>query len=128
VSSGKQTDNVATLIFGLALIVGYVAFGVFCARKTWSWSAGLSRTWARVALVSTVVVLFFMPGVIGGGHGAGLGPAWLMVAGGTFKALTAASKWAFLLEVLVVWVVVFAIGLFFAKGRGKSDWRRDNPF
>jgi len=95
--------------FGVALIVGYIAFGVWAIKKVWSWSDEIQTHLVRVALVSLTATLLFMPGVIGAGHGVGVGPAWLMFASGTFGALTLKSKLMTLAGVLVGWAITFAI-------------------
>jgi len=94
---------------GIALVAGYVAFGVWAIRKSWTWSASVPARWLRVLLVSTVVTMLFAPGLAGGGHGVGVVPAWLMFATGTFGALTGASKQAYLLSIAIAWAVVFVV-------------------
>jgi hypothetical protein len=98
-------------LFGVAVIAGYVVLGIVCTRKTWQWSVGFPQRWMRVLLVSFAIVFFFVPGVMGAGHGAAIVPAWLMFASGTFQVLTTASKQMVLLLILGAWAVVFAAGL-----------------
>ncbi|MGH8582220.1 MAG: hypothetical protein ACREWG_05415 [Gammaproteobacteria bacterium] len=109
------TEMLFALVFGVGLLAGYVALGVLCAKKTWQWSTGLTRRWVRVLLVSAVITLIFCPGVIAAGHGAGIGPAWLMFASGAFNSLTSSSKRNMLLFVLAVWIVVFVVGLLVSR-------------
>lgn len=99
------------IVFGVALIAGYVALGVWLIRKTWSWSDEIQTHLVRVALVSVVATLFFMPGVVGAGHGVGVGPAWLMFASGTFSVLTFKSKLVALVSVLIGWGISFVVAL-----------------
>ena len=108
-------EMLVTLVFGVGLLAGYAALAVLCARKTWQWSGGLSPRWLRVLLVSAVVTFFFCPGVIAAGHGAGIGPAWVMFVSGAFRSLTAGSKQDMILFILAVWIVVFAVGLLVSK-------------
>lgn len=113
------------IVFGIALIAGYVALGVWLIRKTWSWSDEIQTHLVRVALVSLVATLIFMPGVVGAGHGVGVGPAWLMFASGTFGALTGASKLKFLIATAICWGIAFAITHFLTGPTKRTRWDRD---
>ena len=108
------------LMLGLAMLAGYLALGVYCAKKTWQWAAGIPRRWIRVLLVSGVLVFFFCPGLIAAGHGAGIGPAWLMFASGTFKSMTAPSRLNVMLFILGIWLVTFVVGLLVSREKSSK--------
>lgn len=98
-------------VFGVALIVGYFALGIWATRKSWAWSSALRPHWARVLIASTVLSAFFTPGIVGAGHGVGIVPAWLMFATGSFSDLTAESKKVYLVSLIVCWLLVVGVGL-----------------
>lgn len=121
----------AGIIVGLGAIAAYLALGVWATRSTWQWSSALRARWIRIIAASTVGALFFMPGIVGAGHGVGIGPAWLMFASGTFGALTATSKVKALVGIAIGWGVAVLIGFALAgiyeakQGKPIGD---DNPF
>lgn len=119
------------IVVGLAIVAAYVALGVWAVRATWSWSSKIDGQWARIVLASSVATVFFMPGIVGAGHGVGIGPAWLMFATGTFGALTSASKLKALVGIMVGWAIALSIGFLIAGVKAKK-WSPltgdDNPF
>jgi hypothetical protein len=120
-AGGYVTSEMFTgLAIGIALLAGYVWLGVFCIRRVFALPSNVDNSWVRALLASIVAVLFFMPGLVGGGHGAGIGPAWLMIATGTFAALTAASKQTFVIALTVVWGITFSIAMLIARRRSKN--------
>lgn len=122
---------VAAIIVGLVAIAAYAALGIWATRATWSRSSAIRARWIRIAVASTVGALFFMPGIVGAGHGLGVGPAWLMFATGTFGALTTTSKLKALAGIAIGWGMAVLIGFVIAgvsenrQGRPAGD---DNPF
>jgi hypothetical protein len=122
-------SEVAAIIAGMMLIAAYLALGIWAVRATWVWSSGMGTRWMRVACASTVATVLFMPGIVGAGHGIGIGPAWLMFATGTFSALTTASKLKALAGIAIGWLITLSIGFLVAgsniRGRSTGD---DNPF
>jgi hypothetical protein len=59
-----------------ALWLGYAALATLSAWGA-SRAARNATGWKRRALVCFVLAVFFSPSVVGGGHGGGIGPAWL---------------------------------------------------
>lgn len=98
-----------TYVLGVAVVVGYVALGVWAVRTAWAWSTPLRAVWARAAIVSTLITVFFAPGLGGAGHGVVPVPVWIMFTTGTFGALTTESQRFMLLGLVVFWLVVFAV-------------------
>lgn len=100
---------VFTYVLSVVMLVGYLALGVWSVRTAWAWSTSLQVTWARAFIVSTVITVFFAPGLAGGGHGVAPVPAWLMFATGTFRALTTESQRIYLVTFLAFWFVTFGV-------------------
>jgi hypothetical protein len=119
----------AAIIVGFMLLAAYVALGIWATRATWVWSSAITVRWMRIVGTSTVATMFFMPGIVGAGHGVGIGPAWLMFATGTFGALTTTSKVKALVGIAIGWAVAILVG-FVIAGFDKSNGRKgdDNPF
>lgn len=120
-------NSTGAFLLALPLLVGYFALGIWLTRKTWAWSSGIKTKWMRVFLASTMLTVFFTPGVAGGGHGAAIAPAWLMFATGTFDALTSESKRIYLLSIVICWAVVFVTWLLMSR-RSPNYRDRNNPF
>jgi hypothetical protein len=59
-----------------AIWIAYAAAASVCVWGVLRLTRGASP-WMRRALVSLVLAAFFAPSVVGGGHGGGIGPAWL---------------------------------------------------
>jgi hypothetical protein len=62
------------------LVAGWwLGYAAFAALAVW----GVLRftrdaaSWQRRGLASLVLAIFFAPSVVGGGHGGGIGPAWM---------------------------------------------------
>ena len=60
----------------LAIWVGYVAVSTLCVWLLLRMTRGVAKV-PRIALVSLMLAVLFAPSVVGGGHGGGIGPAWL---------------------------------------------------
>jgi hypothetical protein len=64
------TPEIVAIWAAYAAFVWLVAWGVSRASR------GLAG-WQRRALVSLILAIFLAPSVVGGGHGGGIGPAWM---------------------------------------------------
>ncbi|MGQ0585726.1 MAG: hypothetical protein ACT4PK_00785 [Gammaproteobacteria bacterium] len=95
-------------VMGFALLTTYVALGIWAVRKAWVWTV-LWKKWLRALVVSLFVTVIFAPGLMGAGHGVAFVPAWLMLATGTFGALTSESKQDYVLALVLCWVIVFGV-------------------
>jgi hypothetical protein len=57
----------------------WVAYTTVAALSVWGVlrAASQAAPWQRRVVASLVLAVFFAPSVVGGGHGGGIGPAWL---------------------------------------------------
>ena len=67
-------DDIAMVAFVWA---GYLLLAAVCLWGALRLTRDAPGTWKRKALVSLLIAVFFAPSVVGGGHGGGLGPAWM---------------------------------------------------
>lgn len=96
------------MLLGLVLLWGYVVAAFHLTK--WVWAAtSAHREWLRLLLSTLVLAVFFAPGFVGAGHGAGLMPAWAaLIAPGSNRF---AVKGA-LISFALTWTILFLIGVF----------------
>ena len=96
----------------VAILIGAVFFGVyataavFLTKKVWARTERY-RDWARVLLSVLVLTVFFAPAVMGAGHGAGIGPAWLALVDPNSNRFVIRGAW---ISIAVTWGLFFVIG------------------
>jgi len=95
------------MLVGVVLLCGYVAAAVYVTRKVWA-VTGRYHDWARVLLGALVLTIFFAPAVIGAGHGAGIGPAWVALVDPNSNRFVTRGAW---ISLGVTWIAFFAIGV-----------------
>jgi hypothetical protein len=101
----------------LLVWLGYLALGIYCARRTWQVSRAFPALWMRRLATSLVLAVFFAPSLIPAGHGVGRGPA--LVAGAVWHELRHLPA-AMLLPMAATAAVCFVVGSVVARLRATS--------
>ena len=99
----------------LLLWFGYLALGIYCARRAWQAARVLPAPWMRRLATSLVLAVFFAPSLIPAGHGVAPGPAW--IAGAVWHEVRHLPQ-AMLLPMGVTALIFFALATLIRWLRG----------
>lgn len=123
----EDLSDVGVVVFfivGWAMIVGYIALGIFCARMVWTVSVEIRQQWLRILVTTFVLAILLAPGLVrvaSEGGGIAPGPAWLMfIQGANHSEIRHFARYA-LFSFLTTWAACFVAVMLYTQGKSRRN-------